>query len=1352
MAETTIHKVCLREEQSGQFQYSFKAEEGFYFTNPPNIRKINGEEWDTENDGPMTITYGNDFAERDGAGSGIKGTETVTITLSYDIPDLDPADDNNNNITIEFTTKRIRVSCAPETEYITFSNPSQREVNYPRINGLIPYAATTAYPGDTSIFMGLVENTYSWYIDDENDAFTIISDQPGITVQAPSGESKNRFVRTAIYEGNVDLYWGNVEVIVTGDFGKASMLFDNGLRNTLRWFRYSPTCSAFSTRTYFDSDYTGTLIQKTGECNFALDQGKRYQIDTGRSLYSTSNGYSFSEENADRAKYNAGGGNYINDTPLEPHTRTYTRENTMLSVYKYGDTMQTKSRISFDSGETFQDCVVQNQNLTGPQAGTDAWVFFKDVAYAGYDDDNSQHVWFAYAGYIMSETYPSGPPWGNTVKQVIYKSVDDGLTWNLTFWNTSGNYINDFQDVPTRADVGYDHIYHGRIWASLKNDYIFLYAPSILLNTSGRFQSALWRAFAVGSSTVGSSPAPGDVRPVLASSEVVDVQGGGTEDYGYEFGSDDILYMSDDNDNRKWCFDIAENGLCVFTNEDEYAVSYNYGLNWAKGTYPTINHTHTNGTSYIYPEYQPSPFYFNGKMYVYTSHTDTSEFNQRNETGDDSLVGGLMTIKIKNEEGWFTSELPSSWDDLRTFGVPTGLTSSIIGPYDSTYAANSIIYGDNILFHVVGNDPNQDPNFSTFYWYSWDIVNQTTTSTGNSAAQTPAGLSPNKMAPYGNNILAVGDINGPVSSVDEDWVLFESTDGGTNFTPIYTHTDSGSYVRDFVCEADGTDPFIAAIYSQNPKFVYSFDSGATWSELTNSSPFTFYSSTPKVAYTDGYLWIMESRNYSSGRKSWILPANQTVISDANNWAPYEVSESTLQWHTNSIKQLAAHGQNGIIQHGNFNYYKTTDRGQTWQQITSITTTDNVTYNATDIYQWYYGLDVNPYTGEFKVQIGTSNSFLLTTDFVTWRTITYDPADVDGDNDGSLDIIAVHPARNGNWYALIRDEYQAKPRLFNLSESLSTSPPTIDRLIDSWKVEKEYDVVTGSVTRKPYYILKDYDQPDGINRVYIARNSGVDIFPAVPAPTIENGSTVPEIIKPIFTDSANLVYDVEPGYVRQATYSSNLPFSIVYVKQQGNIVKLDGIFNITVWSICEPVIITTEPNQVINYGSSTDILATSEAYVSWGFDPQAAANINILPTQSIYNTLNREDVIKVNNGKVLEDQFTYKTDYAIPIPTTYSWNGVETYNPIREYGKHIIFFPPADDVHINIVGLGVYADTFGTPYPNGYYWADNLIDYLGYYGSGTGWWKDIENSNYLQIKDGLVVEVGLTRNLPDYDQC
>ena len=1399
MAESTIHEVCLREDQSGEFNFSFKALEGYMFTGDPYIYSINGQEWDTTG-GVMTFSFGTDYRERWGDGLGIHGTQTVNITLNYDIPDLNPQDDNTNKIKIDFFVKKMLTYCLSSgyTYYLTFGGLG----GAPIINGHTPITGQTSatYWGQNStgvyVFAGMGMGTYAWYVDSETDALTLYSENGNINISAT--HSKTVFISTSVYQGNVTLYWGTIVLEITGDFDKATMLFSNGHRNTSNWFRYKDSCTFSYSYNPVSRGSTKTLVTRRDDCELWATNELRRELITassGTQLVSNSNGYSFSQVYQGRRRRNS---DQTEQELIEPYGRLYRRGNTLISVKAYGTIAQaTWQDVSHDNGETWtriDDTQYCYPFGTAYPETRNYWLW-SDMVYAGFSETDNDHVWYALVHYTAAGAI-------NGSYYAIVKSVDDAASFQR-ITHPGSNHSPDFRNITT------DFYYlwngrRGRLFVDLEKDYIFVFFYSVFKGSSSTDhtnpQFILYRGFpSLEDATNGI-----DLRPVIAS----DAQTGGVSSTynGIDFDYEYVIIVDRGLPEPHLPLSINDNGFCIFTTKEHYLVSWNFGLNWTRQTnLPTITQAHTNGTTYTYPEWSPTPVFWQGRNLILTSHTQEYSANhpsyRRNQLANIGLLYGVMEVLEKNEEGWITGNIPQSWNDYQTFGVVAGLTSSAIGPYDSTYGSPSVIYGDNILFHIVGSDPNQDPNFSTFYWYSWNIVNQTTTSTGNTAGQTPAGLSISKLTAYGNKILGQGDINGPVSAVDEDWVLFESTDGGTNFTPIYTHPDNLSYIKSILCKADGTDPFIGLFHRRNPEFTFSFDSGSTWTVLSNPSAFTSYNDSSKFAYTDGYLWIMESRNYSSGRKSWILPANQTVLSDANNWAPYEVDRYTsgLYWHTSPIRQFAAYGQKGIVQHGDFLWWKTTDRGQTWTQIPSITTTDNVTYNNADLQTWNYGLDVNSYTGEFIVQIGDYNSsdYLVTYDFVTWTPISYDPSDADGDNNPNLDVINVMPAPNGNWYALIREAYGSKPRLFNLSESIPTAPPTYDRLVEQWDIIKEYTVTdTNSATNSNYRsdgfwsahimnITKDYEFSDGIPRMLITRSYAIDIIPPPPAPTIVNGSLEEEITYPAFPSVEDLVYDVTVGHMRFKHIHSNKPFGVMYIDRNERLHKMDGVFNIITMSITEPIVVKSQDDQVINYGQEEEIpidtvitagtsifypsMTYTHNYGGYGFAVTSGYPGNPTVNNHVENHaisadnvwllnffLNRDDVPNRQNITSPSIATSYLSDFARPIPSGYFFKNIQTVQGPIYYGVRMIFFPPRDRVYINVVGMKLYSDPYGTPYLDGYYKAEDIIsDYFGHYNTGNGGdgiWENIEETDYMVVKNGIVIEVGHSKNLPDYDQC
>jgi len=1393
MAESTIHEICLREDQSGQFNFSFKALEGYMFTGDPYIYSINGQEWDTTG-GVMTFSFGTDYGERWGDGLGVHGTQTVNITLNYDIPDLNPQDDNTNKIKIDFFVKKMLSYClnGGYTYYLRFDGLG----GAPIINGHTPVTGQTSatYWGQNKtgvyVFAGMAMGTYAWYVDSEADALTLYSEVGNINISATY--SKTVFIRTSVYEGNVTLYWGTIVLQITGDFDKATMLFSNGHRNTLNWVRYNESCAFNFTYNPKGRGFTKTLVTRRDDCElWATNEQRRELINAtgGIQLVSNTNGYSFSQVRQGRGRADS------DDTHIEliePYGRLYRRGNTLISVKAYGTIAYgTWQDVSHDNGETWTRIDDTRYSVENARP---YWLW-SDIVYAGFSETENNHVWYALAHFTGYGAAING-------SYHILKSVDDAASFDKVI-DDSGDLSPDFQDIT--ADPYYLwNGQRGRLFVDLDKDYIFVFFyqvhKKITYTTHTNPQFILYRGFPSQESSANGV----NMKPVIAA----DAQTGGVSSTynGIDFDYEDVIIVDRGMPEPHLPLSINDNGLCIFTTRNHYLVSWNFGLNWTEQeNLPTITQTHTNGNTYTYPEYSPTPVFWQGKNLILTSHTrvysSTHNTNYRkNSIANVGLLYGVMEVPEKNEESWITGDIPESWDDYQTFGVPSGLMSTQIGPYSGNWRFDAVIYGDNILHHNSGYDLDLDSTYGTFYWYSWDIVNATTTATGNSADQTPAGLSLENHTAYGNNILATGDVNGVVSDVDEDWVLFQSTDNGTNFTSIYTHPNNTSYIKSIHCESDGTDPFIGVFISKYPKFVFSLDSGSTFNTYTNHSYFESYSASPKIEYTDGYLWIMESWNYSGGKKSWILPANQTVLSDASNWSTYEVPSTSLVYASNPVRQFAAHGQKGVIQHGNFNYYTTTDRGQTWTNINSITTTDGVSYSATDLQYWNYGLNVNKHTGEFIFHVGNNaypNSFLITSDFITYKPLAYVANDPNGDNNPDNQIMKVLPAPNGNWYALIKEDFRAKPRLFNLTESIPTAPPTLDRIVDDWEIIKEYTVTDTNSATNPNYasdghwsahtmnITKDYEFSDGIPRLMITRPYAIDIIPEPPAPTIVNGSLEEEITYPAFPPAEDLVYDLTVGHMRWKHIYSDKPFGVMYIDRNERLHKMDGIFNIITMSITEPIVIKSQDDQVINYGLEEEIpidtvvtAGTSVLYPSMTYTHNYGGhgfafvfgtpgnptihnhveNHGILANNvgSLSFFLNRDDVPNRQNITRPNIATSYLSDFARPIPSGYFFRNIQTLSAPVAYGNNMIFFPPQDRVYINVVGMKLYSDPYGTPFLDGYYKVEDIInDYFGHYNTANGRdgiWENIEETDYMVVKNGIVIEVGHSKNLPDYDQC
>jgi hypothetical protein len=817
-------------------------------------------------------------------------------------------------------------------------------------------------------------------------------------------------------------------------------------------------------------------------------------------------------------------------------------------------------------------------------------------------------------------------------------------------------------------------------------------------------------------------------------------------------------------------------------------VSWNFGLNWIIDAIPTTSKLHASGDTYIYPEKSPTPVFFTGKNMILTNQSINAgasasySNNPLPITGSsERLTHGMMEIKTDNEEGWYTGISPSGWGDYQTFGPPTGLTSQSFGTLENWTPNGCYIAFGNKIFGNTRYNLTADPSYGSFYWHSYDVLTGVETK-GDSATQNPVGFSPSisgntynlRHHVHGNNLFAHGDNNGPISNIDEDWKLYKSTDLGVNWIEVFAHPSTNAYLYGYAMDVTGVDPNMIIYSSTNGYLYHSTDSGNTWAQVSNIGTSGVHNnmSSPNLKISDGYLWNMEGRTGSTNwnsKKNWIMPTS--AISDGLNWAAHEVPQSTLAWTSSSMRQLSVHYLKGIVQDGNFDWHYTTDRGQTFTPLTSITTTDNVTYVEADI-RAFMGVMVNKYNGKFLIWVGTL-SFIETSDFITWTPLSYDPSDVLGDNVGHTNNSVVG-LQDGNWYLILNDltngnngAYRMPTRITNLSISVSTSPPTMDRIIDSWTITKDYDLVE-TTGISIWNILKDYEQPDGIPRMYINRTYGIDVIPAPSAPTAINGSSVQLISTPQYNDTANLNYNTADGYINRLEVYSDKPFTVISVRTSGDLLRLDGVFDIMIYSICEPVVIETESGQIINYGINDQVLYSPQAH-SYGmgfsyYSNSSFINPYVITTGSsntlMKNMLNREDVPSKANNLIFNDQMTYVTDYAIPIPSSYNWRNsyyatLSNYNP-PEYGTILIAFPPRGKKQVTVVGMKLYADSNGTAYPDGYYKAEDWMDVIGYYTSlsdpNDGYWPDIADNDYMQVKDGFVVEVGHSKNLPDYNDC
>lgn len=1380
MPENTIHSICFRENSTGTLTYTFKAEQGYLFVADPIVDSINGQEWDSSN--PMVIIYDTDYAEFYGTGEGVHGTQSVTITLSYDIPDLDPYADNTNEIKILFQTKIMSSFCIPEIEYVVFNGTN----GSPRIAGMTPYK-NYAIPQNhvtyndeaVYLFVGMYQTTYDYYVDQESDALTLYSQSPGISVSGTN--TKNVFISNSYYSGNVDIYWGNVAITISADFNKATMLFANGTRSTENWFRYAPWCEPNygGRRTHLTNKF---YVAKTGPCEFVASSTAIWEPESVSSEgqeydWSASNGYSFSKVHQGRAIYNSGG-NTFHNRAFEPYGRLITRGDTWISLYSNwnrtsgtgGIETQYDSigRISFDAGENWQIMLAESMGST--------WI--SDIVHAGYDSTTQNHVWYALGHYN---------PYNTTSylgQHYIFKSVDDGENWSLCVFD-GPNQANDFTNL-SHIKNSFENVMRGRIFASLKDDYIFIYLPYAydrqLSNVGNNSFWVLFRGFL---SEEGSGNG-GEIRPVIV--EQTSVNPVGTH---YSFSYTGVQLMLDSMlNNQSVNFMVNDNGFCILTGGSKYAVSWNFGLNWIIDDIPTTSKLHSSGDTYIYPEKSPTPVFFTGKNMILTNQSINAgasasySNNPLPITGSsERLTHGMMEIKTNNQEGWYTGVKPSGWGDYQTFGPTVGLTSQNFGTLHNWNNYNSHIAFGNKIFCVGRYNLTLDPSYGTFYWHTYDVLTGVET-LGNSSNQTPVGFTPDiqnfmthREYVHGNNLFARGSVNGPISNVDEDWKLYKSTDLGVNWTEVFAHPSPTANLYGWAMDVTGVDPNMLIYSSTNGYLYHSTDSGNTWSQVGNIGTSGVHNNmgNPCLKISDGYLWIMQGQTGSAswnGKKNWIMPTS--AISDGLNWAAHEVPQSTLAWTSSSMRKFAAYHLKGIVQDGSFDWHYTTDRGQTFTPLTSITTTDSSFYAVAAI-RSFGGVIINDYNGKFLLDTLTG-IYLETSDFLTWIPLSFDSSDVQGDNAAHTTSTVVG-LQDGNWYMILNDMSNPNNagwpaavdgyRITNLSNGITTSPPTMARIIDSWTITKDYDLVE-TTGMSIWNILKDYEQPDGIPRMYINRTYGIDVIPAPSAPTAINGSSVQLISTPQYNDTANLNYNTADGYINRLEIYSDKPFTVISVRTSGDLLRLDGVFDIMIYSICEPVVIETESGQIINYGINDQVLYSPQAH-SYGmgfsyYSNSSFINPYVITTGSsntlMKNMLNREDVPSKANNLIFNDQMTYVTDYAIPIPSSYNWRNsyyatLSNYNP-PEYGTILIAFPPRGKKQVTVVGMKLYADSNGTAYPDGYYKAEDWMDVIGYYTSlsdpNDGYWPDIADNDYMQVKDGFVVEVGHSKNLPDYNDC
>ena len=688
MATTLLQTVIKPENTSGNIgTYTIKAKEGYIFTSAPQSINIDGNHWDlTGDNNPIVVTSGTDFRETDGAGTGLHGTQTFNFQFQYNIPNLQPSDASTNNIYVNLNTERIKYNCSAINQYITFSNNKPEFARGGSTTSSLkftpPQATANTFFGSNALYLGIAQQTYSWFVDNESDAFTVYSATPGLSLSATNSKTVN--VTTSVYTGSVTIYWGTVTVSCTGNFGKASMIFSDGLRSTKDFIRYEPTCVINITS---PASYTATVdsrrITKTDDCDFVLTH-RNNTTNADLLLESRTNGYRFSLNNFNSltSTANAGVGDaeliYKNNLYVAITNDKYTMSGSTFDyISKTGAPYASYIHRSPDRN-TWQQCLLQYSNGNTIPSNVRDKIQVHDVCYAGYDSTINNHVWFAIATNDFNPPHTQNPSNLNTSQ--IYRSVDNAVTFQHL--HLSNNYTGnvDFANV-RQVSSSQTGDRNARILVDLEKDYgfIFFYRITTTTSTYGSTDySALFRFFPSQansgvSTTAADANSNWDVRPVIGAQHGNVNTSSNLPFSSFVYGQNTIEALvtnvnpslSTSGIEGHLNFEVFDTGICIICFSDKYAVSWNFGLDWAIASLPTINQTHSvNSTSYIYPEHYPTPFLFDNEMYAFTGQI--SQYFQRNSTGNNRLIYSLMKINPNDSSSLITGNVYNNWSQTYT--------------------------------------------------------------------------------------------------------------------------------------------------------------------------------------------------------------------------------------------------------------------------------------------------------------------------------------------------------------------------------------------------------------------------------------------------------------------------------------------------------------------------------------------------------------------------------------------------------------------------------------------------------------------------------------------------------------
>ncbi len=1445
-----IQDYTIRELSSGELgPFSFKASSGKLFIGPPEL-VINGSQWD--NSSGSVLSYDDtatDFSRLDRDGNGIYGTQTFIVTLKYDIGDIECRQEPMNEAYIDFPTANFPERCISNVglQQIAFS-VSRSGGDYPIFDGWFwPKSLPSGFIYEPLLYpsLALGTATYSFQIGLEANAMTFYSANTingGAPFTISSNNSKTVTVNTSVYSGSIDIYWGTVTVVVNGDFIEGSMIFDNGLRGTANWVIYKDSCvSTPGDRNVWVSDSIVSII-KVAPCEFLGGGPASYQPNLvaysgqtqrgmGSNVYdipkSATNAYSWGIHRVDTESYKPGGA-----VPIEPYGVSYQRgDATILTVYNYAIIRRSEDKTR--SFQTSTDSLVDVYRGYISQTGGNVSIL--DVAYAGVNASN-QHVWYCLTLYRPQTSSAAN----NQI--LVSVSTDDGKTFSeVEFFNGTNNGFEDLKNsfrsyqMTGQANIYPKYTNWGRLHASIEHDYLFIECKEFKHSGYPYQEYELYRYFP---SQTGVSNAQADIRLAFRFYRTNNPTKTFNTQYYTEFNEYDANLGTVNNfiQIQGPSLAVEPSGLCVVTGDEVYAASWNFGLNWVYevdlSNY-TITQAHSSNASLnlTYPEGEPQAFTFNGELYMYSGVQYYNHNNMRNASNLNSgevLRDGLMRPVINHTKGLVTGEVGTSWSDQEVYGSYPNLPSSTFGPYNQMYAnvgANS--YGNGKSYFFANYQLDLDATYQNQYWFTYNFKTDATIQQQHSNG-TGWGFYPRSITSHGNDVYFSVDPNSPTVTTRN--TLHKSTDDMLSQSLVHTFPTSNQFIY-FICEYDGsTDNFLAHQSSGGSNLYYSTNAstfqsvsnlsnlgnGVSWNTATVSKQFYVGGN---CCIENGYMYLLDDTRGTNGGtlgRSYVVPVSE--IGDASTWSNYEVTSQLLNDNNRYFgvaniqaigsKAMAvyAYTPNGWSGGDNRPIYISTNNGTTWTTLT-LPFTDNQgnTWTAAQLEE-FGTLQKNHYGEQFLFQrqtngieynkAGTNNTWrwnqaLWTKDFVNWDFAEWAAEDPNNDSYGlqTWGTIANTGDDEDFVYTFRKNVYTESARKVVISNSQSSSSPVISDIISSWRVAKEYVIVTESERQgseiygyftNGYY--EDYNTPSGDPMLLINHIWSVSTWPQALAPTIANEPTA-EIIPPsIVVDPNDLEYTAAT-VCRKMRYQSDQAFTIIYTKNSGQLVQFDGVFDITVYTITTPITIEGFANQTINilHDETLDRIFTqpnaSDPNYSFYMNSEKlglhiyydsvenrtfAAPWNFIYDFDIYHTNDRSKLLRQASvdGEEFRKQLTYENNFAIPVPLGFDLASTAPIFSSATYGDFMMAFPPKDRLLNDLVGMKIFADLDGRGYPDGYYWVDNVMGGIDWgpiteaFTDGDWPWsvETARESTYMYIKNGFVTELGNAKDLPNYDRC